>query len=189
MEDHNRQVRLPHTVVLMNRICAFGPKRIGPNILIDSTDLDFRRMYPPTIKSPPETSFHPSDHGTSNGTSTPASSGTSTPTHTHHSVPSSLSARLFEDNIQTGFQLSAQQGPLCAEPVEGVACFLESVQISIPDDETLGLRARMGQYSGHVIGAVRDAVKEGFLHWSPRIMLAVYNVDIQASSLALHALS
>jgi ribosome assembly protein 1 len=75
-----------------------------------------------------------------------------------------------------------QQGPLCAEPVEGVACFLESIQISIPEDESSGLRARMGQYSGHVIGTVRDAIKEGFLQWSPRIMLAVYNVDIQASS-------
>jgi ribosome assembly protein 1 len=75
-----------------------------------------------------------------------------------------------------------QQGPLCAEPVEGVACFLESIQISISEDESSGLRARMGQYSGHVIGTVRDAIKEGFLQWSPRIMLAVYNVDIQASS-------
>jgi len=28
-----------------DRICAFGPRRIGPNILIDSTDLDFRKMY------------------------------------------------------------------------------------------------------------------------------------------------
>ena len=26
------------------RICAFGPKRIGPNILIDSTDVGFRKM-------------------------------------------------------------------------------------------------------------------------------------------------
>ena len=42
----------------------------------------------------------------------------------------------------------------------------------------------MGQYSGQVIGAVRDAIKEGFLQWSPRIMLAVYNVDIQASSIS-----
>lgn len=28
-----------------NRICAFGPRRLGPNILVDSTDLGFRRMY------------------------------------------------------------------------------------------------------------------------------------------------
>jgi len=105
-------------------------------------------------------------------------------TPTHIALSSTISARLFEDNILTGFQLSTQSGPLCAEPTEGIACFLESVQISIPDDETSGLRARMGQYSGQVIGAVRDAIKEGFLQWSPRIMLAVYNVDIQASSIS-----
>ena len=36
---------LPDALLLTNRICAFGSKRIGPNILIDSTDLEFRRMY------------------------------------------------------------------------------------------------------------------------------------------------
>jgi hypothetical protein len=40
----------------------------------------------------------------------------------------------------------------------------------------------MGQNPRHVIAAVRHAFKEGFLQWSPRIMLAVYNVDIQAAS-------
>ena len=125
--------------------------------------------------------FAPSEQTVSNGTSTPATeTGSATPTH--QSLHSSISARLFEDNVLTGFQLCMQQGPLCAEPVEGVACFIESIQVSIPDDESSGLRARMGQYSGHVIGTVRDAIKEGFLQWSPRIMLAVYNVDIQASS-------
>jgi ribosome assembly protein 1 len=33
---------------IIDRICAFGPRRVGPNILIDSTDLDFRKMYIPT---------------------------------------------------------------------------------------------------------------------------------------------
>ena len=33
------------------RICAFGPRRIGPNILIDSSDLDLRKMYIPTKKT------------------------------------------------------------------------------------------------------------------------------------------
>lgn len=126
-------------------------------------------------------SFHATDNATSTGTSTPGF-GSGTPTSAHSSLPS-LSARIFEDNILTGFQIAADQGPLCTEPVEGIACFVESIQISIPDDETIGLRARMGQYSGQVIGAVRDAIKDGFLQWSPRIMLAVYNVDIQASGL------
>jgi len=111
-------------------------------------------------------------------------SGSSTPLHGLTTLASStLSARIFEDNIQTGFQLSTLQGPLCAEPVQGTAIFLEQIQLSILEDDLSNvLRARMGHYSGHVISTVRDAIKEGFLQWSPRLMLAVYNVDIQASS-------
>jgi translation elongation factor EF-G len=83
-------------------------------------------------------SFHASDYPTSNGTSTPApGSGTSTPIH--QSLPSTLSARLFEDNILTGFQIATNQGPLCTEPVEGIDCFLESIQISIPDERDSAL--------------------------------------------------
>lgn len=114
----------------------------------------------------------------SNGTSTPVTaSGRSTPVP--HFLPSTRSARRLEDTVLTGFQLSTREGPLCKEPTQGLACFIESIQVSVPEDE---LRLRMGLYSGQVISAVRDAVDEGFLQWSPRIMLAVYNVDIQASS-------
>ncbi|KAG6910698.1 hypothetical protein DXG01_008742 [Tephrocybe rancida] len=44
-------------------------------------------------------------------------------------------ARDFDIHIETGFQLASFQGPLCAEPVEGIACFVESVEI---DQESLG---------------------------------------------------
>jgi ribosome assembly protein 1 len=43
--------------------------------------------------------------------------------------------RDFDNHIETGFQLATFQGPLCAEPVEGMAFFLESVDI---DRESLG---------------------------------------------------
>ncbi len=36
---------------------------------------------------------------------------------------------MFEAHVETGFQLATFQGPLCAEPVEGVAYFLESLDI------------------------------------------------------------
>lgn len=41
----------------------------------------------------------------------------------------------FNNHIETGFQLATFQGPLCAEPVEGMAYFVESVEI---DSENLG---------------------------------------------------
>lgn len=38
--------------------------------------------------------------------------------------------RDFDSNIETGFQLGNQQGPLCAEPVVGMAYFVEKVAIA-----------------------------------------------------------
>lgn len=35
----------------------------------------------------------------------------------------------FDGNIETGFQIATFQGPLCAEPVEGVAFFVQAVEI------------------------------------------------------------
>jgi len=35
----------------------------------------------------------------------------------------------FDNHIESGFQLATIQGPLCAEPVEGLAYFVESVEV------------------------------------------------------------
>ena len=35
----------------------------------------------------------------------------------------------FDNHIETGFQLATFQGPLCSEPVEGMAYFVEKVEI------------------------------------------------------------
>lgn len=40
----------------------------------------------------------------------------------------------------------------------------------------------MAQVAGSLISAVRDACRNGLLDWSPRLMLAMYTCDIQASS-------
>lgn len=41
---------------------------------------------------------------------------------------------------------------------------------------------RMAQVTGSMISGVRDACRNGLLDWSPRLMLAMYTCDIQASS-------
>ncbi|KAF5382529.1 hypothetical protein D9615_002805 [Tricholomella constricta] len=90
--------------------------------------------------------------------------------------------RDFDNHVETGFQLATFQGPLCAEPVEGMGYFVESVEI---DRESLGKEIeqnRMAQVTGSVISAVRDACRSGLLDWSPRLMLAMYTCDIQAST-------
>lgn len=57
----------------------------------------------------------------------------STPSATEASVDlgtdgTSMTGPDFAANIETGFQIAMFQGPLCAEPVEGMAYFVESVE-------------------------------------------------------------
>ncbi|KAF7299201.1 hypothetical protein MIND_00868800 [Mycena indigotica] len=90
--------------------------------------------------------------------------------------------RDLDIHIETGFRLATFQGPLCNEPVEGMAYFVESVEI---DRESLTKEIeqnRIAQVTGSVISAVRDACRNGLLDWSPRLMLAMYSCDIQAST-------
>lgn len=57
--------------------------------------------------------------------------------------------------------------------------FLEELAINAShDDEQLDL----GRLTGEAIKLVRDGISQGFLDWSPRIMLAMYSCEIQASS-------
>lgn len=44
--------------------------------------------------------------------------------------------RDFDNHIETGFQLATFQGPLCAEPVVGMAYFVEQVDIDIKSLES-----------------------------------------------------
>lgn len=56
----------------------------------------------------------------------------------------------FTGHIEMGFQLATFQGPLCAEPVEGVAYFVEDVQIDAESlEKEIGkLLASMGEIDG-----------------------------------------
>jgi ribosome assembly protein 1 len=88
----------------------------------------------------------------------------------------------FTGYVETGFQLAMFQGPLCAEPVEGMAYFVESIDIDTDGVQKEIVQNRLSQVTGSVISAVRDACRNGLLDWSPRLMLAIYSCDIQAST-------
>lgn len=47
----------------------------------------------------------------------------------------------FTGHIETGFQLGTFQGPLCAEPVEGVAYFVEDIHV-----DAEGLEKETGKF-------------------------------------------
>ena len=95
-----------------------------------------------------------------------------------------MTAKALSDKIIYAFQLAAYQGPLCHEPIQGVAIFLESIEMSTsaPFDSTSVTRDTLGRLTGEIIRTVRESIKIGFLDWSPRIQLAMYSCEIQAST-------
>ena len=146
------------------KICSFGPRRIGPNLFIDATGEHTckRFLFEHTeIK----------ENGTHNGTENTDESKRLTPD--------------YSDTIAYAFQLATSQGPLCREPTQGVAVFLEEIiQQSHSAQESSDLPStalESGRLTGELITSVRETIRSAFLDWSPRILLAMYSCTIQAT--------
>ncbi|KAL9000321.1 MAG: hypothetical protein Q9169_001038 [Polycauliona sp. 2 TL-2023] len=144
---------------VVDKIAAFGPRRTGPNVLIDITGNCQK--------------FLQDEHKAQQ--SEPGVPGAS-----HRS--DTLTAKDFSDKVSYAFQLAMAQGPLCNEPCRGLAVFLEEVTVAaLPDDESSS-KDMHGRLTGEVIKTVRDSIHQGFLDWSPRLLLAMYSCEIQAST-------
>lgn len=142
---------------VVNNIASFGPKRTGANILIDATK---DRCFPKAFSSPQDSRAREGEPETGEA----------------------LSARHLCDKVIYAFQLATNQGPLCHEPVQGMAVFVEDIAVAAAEDESSSARDRLGRLTGEVIKTVQQSIHKGFLDWSPRLMLAMYSCEIQASS-------
>ncbi|KAI1413608.1 P-loop containing nucleoside triphosphate hydrolase protein [Hypoxylon sp. FL1857] len=139
---------------VIDKIAAFGPRRTGPNILIDATkDGYFPKVFAPEKQE--------------DGTSPRAGEA--------------LRAAHLCDKVTYGFQLAMNQGPLCNEPVQGVAVIVEDLTVTPADEETT-TRDQLRRLTSGVIKTVQQCIRQGFLDWSPRLMLAMYSCEIQAST-------
>ena len=115
-----------------DQIWAFGPKRIGPNLLIDKTGSSARGLRAKSqliseAQAQGKTAAEVADLVTQlkqANISEDALDG---------QIEEKASQRLlseFDNNIETGFQLATYRGPLCAEPVIGMAYIVEKIEIS-----------------------------------------------------------
>lgn len=62
--------------------------------------------------------------------------------------------------------------------MQGIAVFLEDISVQADSYDELD----MGRLTGDAIRLVREGISQGFLDWSPRVMLAMYSCEIQATS-------
>ncbi|KKY23946.1 putative ribosome biogenesis protein [Phaeomoniella chlamydospora] len=153
---------------VVSKISAFGPRRVGPNLLIDATGKRSCKR------------FFEDESELRNSQILPELGPD------------------FSDTITYAFQLATSNGPLCHEPVQGVAVFLELVTYSphpgsqsgtpglnSPPESVAGSEAdaaSSGRLTGEVITSIRSSISSGFLDWSPRILLALYVCTIQSTT-------
>ncbi|KAG0309483.1 Cytoplasmic GTPase/eEF2-like protein (ribosomal biogenesis) [Dissophora globulifera] len=133
-------------------VLAFGPRRVGPNLLINNLGIDFSR----------------NSSGNNNG----------------QEETQGITVQDMAESVHTGFQIATNSGPLCGEPMLGMAFFLNEIEL-LEDTQDGGAsegRSKMAVTSGQVITTMRDACRLGFLEWSPRLMLAMYSCDIQTTA-------
>lgn len=175
-----------------DRVWSFGPKRVGANLLLDpvgTKHLRLRRREQLCTQAraqgqSADDALLSTDHAVAADQLASLSSTTSSDNEAARAELRLL--RDYESSIETGFQLSTFQGPLCAEPVVGMAWVVENVEL-----DKQGMESEQGKgqvVGGALISAVRDACRQGLLDWSPRIKLAMYTCDIQASSTSIHPL-
>ena len=142
----------------VSMVSAFGPRRVGPNLFIDATGTDTCQRFLV-------------EHDQ-------LENGNGDADKTEHGTRDASKAQDFSDTISYAFQLATAQGPLCREPTQGVAVFLEEV---IHHPSAALEPADSGRLTGELISSIRSAIGAAFLDWSPRILLAMYSCTIQAT--------
>jgi len=138
-----------------DRIWSFGPHHTGPNILLNE------------VKDNPNASIWPekiikSDDGNSESTS-----------------GNFLYA--YASNFINGFQLATIAGPLCEEPLRGVAFQVEEWSCEDVGNE-LSSNQPFGPFSGQIMSAVKEACRKAFQVQPQRLMAAMYSSSIQVNS-------
>lgn len=126
---------------LVESIVCLGPKRIGPNILLESNSNNnqMRRFF----------------------------------------GGNSVNKFDYENNVLNGFQIATNEGPLSAEPLQGalvLAKKTESSQLTEAED------SKVINLPGRIITFTRDLIHKSFLKKAPRLLLAMYTCNIQASA-------
>lgn len=125
---------------LVNHIVSFGPKQVGPNLLVESSDNNsqLRHIFK---RESTEDRFE------------------------------------YENNVLNGFQLAMNEGPLVSEPMQGVLVLVKETTIKSDDEEDAIINL-----PGRLITQTRDLIHRDYLKNRPRLLLAMYTCDIQASA-------
>ncbi|GJW28527.1 elongation factor-like GTPase 1 [Tanacetum coccineum] len=161
---------------ILKRIWALGPRQVGPNMLIlpDLSTKDTGSSV--LIKSSPYVSERLGFVSSSDELETEIS--TSAEIRSLNEEAQSL-----RSSVLSGFQVATSSGPLCDEPMWGLAFVVEA---SVSPFVTIHQQSQTDQYggfSGQVITAVKEACRACVIQRNPRIVEGKYLCELSTSTI------
>ncbi|KAL9829757.1 putative ribosomal protein S5 domain 2-type [Arabidopsis thaliana] len=154
---------------LLKRIWALGPREKGPNILFAPDGKRIAEDGSMLVRGSPHVSHRLGF--TEDSTETPAEVS---------ETALYSEALTLESSIVSGFQLATASGPLCDEPMWGLAFTIESHLAPAEDVET-DKPENFGIFTGQVMTAVKDACRAAVLQTNPRIVEAMYFCELNTA--------
>lgn len=154
----------------LKRIWCLGPGLVGPNILLSS---DCKASDSIHSSNEQEGKLIRGSNSISRKLGfLETSSSESTESLTHCPQAESL-----KSNIVSGFQLATSAGPLCDEPMWGLAFAIEPY-LFLENTETTPQPDQSSILSGQVITVVKEACRSAVLQNRPRLVEAMYFCEI-----------
>ncbi|KAI9082324.1 hypothetical protein K1719_035747 [Acacia pycnantha] len=161
---------------LLRRIWALGPRQIGPNIL-----------FTPDIEAESSDSSI-LIHGDSHVSERLGFVDDSSTSNTLADIPSNVNealnmeAKRLESSVISGFQLATAAGPLCDEPMWGLAFVIEAYIYPYlgqnNESEPHQQSEQYGIFAGQIITTVKDACRAAVLQNRPRLVEAMYFCEL-----------
>lgn len=162
----------------LKRIWALGPRQIGPNILFTPDSRGEDVEFPVLVRG----SSHVSERlgfvdESSNGGMDAEPSSVVTPALC-------MEAESLESSVISGFQLATAAGPLCEEPMWGLAFVIEARISPLEGQQSDDLETsyqpleQYGIFTGQVMNTVKDACRTAVLQKKPRLVEAMYFCEL-----------
>ncbi|KAB5541741.1 hypothetical protein DKX38_014715 [Salix brachista] len=160
----------------LKRIWALGPRQVGPNILFTPDSKSLSSGSSVLIRGSPHVSERLGLVECSGNGEMPADTSSEELSALYREAES------LQNSVVSGFQLATAAGPLCDEPMWGLAFVIEACINPLaeqPDDSESNQQSEQyAIFTGQVMTAVKDACRAAVLQKKPRLVEALYFCEL-----------
>ncbi|KAL6986288.1 hypothetical protein U1Q18_019656 [Sarracenia purpurea var. burkii] len=163
----------------LKRIWALGPRQVGPNILLSPYSKGKTTDCSVLVRGSPYVSERLGFVGLSTDGDVASEMSSVETTDALYREAESL-----ENSVVSGFQLATAAGPLCEEPMWGLAFVVEAYISSTVGQQNASETSHhqqpehYGILTGQVMTAVKDACRAAVLQKKPRLVEAMYFCEL-----------